>query len=407
MPLFLMALIGWARRRPLLALVLGGLVSWVIYAQLLTSRPVVRTQVAKAQTVPQLGLERPVLEKTMLDTQKENARLAEALKDQDRKMQRLQDATTTTERERQAKADAQEARMQALVKHMEELAAQQRQAPVAKPQAKPAPKAVPAQPAIPAQPAASASTQQSARIQMLQGDHHASFTGSPPATTRADTPYLPLGSFAEGKVITGVMATSGAGKALPVLLSVSRAFTGPYALQGSGRSSLETALPLYGCFMLGKAQANLGSGRVEIQVETLSCVFPDNATFERPLKGYVVDVDGTFGIVGRLERHDSAVIAKAFLTSLMSGASEAFASARRTVQITPFGGQQSAVTGNTGELAGFSALSSAAAQLSQFYLSQAGQLLPTLWLEANHEARIVLQEGLSLEGFPPTIALNP
>ena len=190
-----------------------------------------------------------------------------------------------------------------------------------------------------------------------------------------------------------------------MLFSVTQQFTAPFQLQGSGITPLATALPIQGCFVLGKAQGDLGSSRVLIQLDLLSCVFPDGATFERPLKGYATDKDGTLGIVGRVETHDSAVLARTFLTSLMAGAAEAFSSARRTVTITPFGGQQSAVTGNTGELAGFSALSNAAAQLSQFYLSQASQLLPTLWVPSSTEARLVLQEGLELQGLPVTTTI--
>jgi hypothetical protein len=187
-----------------------------------------------------------------------------------------------------------------------------------------------------------------------------------------------------------------------MLLAVSKEFTAPFLLGGPGRAPQQTGLPIAGCFVLGKAAADLGASRVLVQLDLLSCVWPDGTTYEKAIKGYATDKDGTLGIVARVETHDSAVIAKAFLSSLVAGAGEAFASAKRTVQITPLGGQQAAVTGNVGELAGFSALSNAAAQLSQFYLSQASQLLPTLWLESNTSVRLVLQEGLALEGLPLT-----
>jgi hypothetical protein len=61
--------------------------------------------------------------------------------------------------------------------------------------------------------------------------------------------------------------------------------------------------------------------------------------------------------------------------------------------------------GQFGETAGFAALANAAAQLSQFYLSQASQLLPTLWVESGTPARLVLQEGLALDGLPTTTTL--
>jgi conjugal transfer pilus assembly protein TraB len=145
---------------------------------------------------------------------------------------------------------------------------------------------------------------------------------------------------------------------------------------------------------------------VLVQLDTLSCVFPDGATFERPLKGYATGEDGTLGLFGQLETRDSAYLARTFLTSLLSGAAEAFALAKRTVVVTPFGGTQSTIQGGAvGETAGFSALASATAQLSQFYLQQAAQLLPVLWAPSGTRARLILQEGLPLEGLPTSTTL--
>jgi conjugal transfer pilus assembly protein TraB len=240
----------------------------------------------------------------------------------------------------------------------------------------------------------------------LRSDKAASFAGLPPSVTRADTPFLPAGSYAEGRLVTGVFATSRTGGALPVLFAVTRAFQGPFALRGPGLAPIATALPIAGCLILGKAQADLASSRVLIQLDTLSCVLPDGATFERPLKGYAVGVDGTLGLVGRLETRDSAYLARTFLTSLLAGAADAFALAKRTVVVTPFGGTQSTITGNVGETAGFSALAHAAAQVAQFYLQQAERLMPVLWAESGSPARLVLQEGLSLDGLPTATTLS-
>jgi conjugal transfer pilus assembly protein TraB len=402
MPMFVQALLTWSRRRPILALLGSGLIGWLVYWQLAPSPPVARPAIAKAQSIPGLGAERAVMEKTLLDVQKENATLKGALQDQEKTLRQMQQAFQAAERERHAAASAQEQRLEEVLRR-----AQQPQTPPPAAQARAATKPQPAPQratAVVREPPASA--QHGAKISILRSDKSASFLGPPPSVTRADTPYLPAGSFAEGRVITGVMATSRAGGALPMLFTVSQEFHAPFQLQGAGVNPLATALPIQGCFIFGKAQADLGASRVIIQLELLSCVFPDGATFERPLKGYAVGLDGTLGLVARVESRDSAVLAKTFLTSLLAGAGEAFASARRTVQITPFGGQQSAVTGNVGELAGFSALSNAAAQLSQFYLQQASQLLPVLWVESGTPARLVLQEGLALEGLPTTTTVS-
>ena len=408
MPVFVQSLIAWSRRRPLLALLGSSLVGWLVYWQLTPAAPVPRPAVTKAQAVPGLGAERAVMEKTLLDVQKENAQLKGSLQEQARALHQLQQTLTTAERERQMAAAAQEQRFEDLLKRAQTHQAQQaRQVAAAKPASKPAPKPAPAAPApAPQTGETPPPATQRLKVWILRSKEPASFAGPPPAVTRADTPYLPAGSYAEGRLVTGVFATSRSGGALPVLFAVTKPFQGPFELQGPGRSPIATALPLEGCLVLGKAQADLASARVIMQLDTLSCVMPDGATFERPIKGYAVGVDGTLGVVGRLETRDSAYIARAFLTSLMAGAADAFALAKRTVVVTPFGGSQSTMTGNVGETAGYSALGHAATQLSQFYLSQAERLLPVLWAESGSPARLLLLEGLSLDGLPTATMLS-
>ena len=346
------------------------------------------------------------MEKTLLDVQKDNATLKGALQDQERTLHQLQQTHQAAERERQAAMQAQEHRLEEILKR-----AQQAQRPPQAPAPRPVPKpqrqlapVVAPQP-MPARGEAPPGGEQGAKVRILRSDKAASFAGPPPSVTRGDTPYLPAGSYAEGRLVTGVFATSRIGGALPVLFAVTRAFHGPFQLGGPGHRPLATALPIAGCLILGKAQADLASARVLVQLDTLSCVFPDGATIERPLKGYATGVDGTLGLPGRLETRDAAYLARTFLTSLMAGASEAFALAKRTTVITPFGGTITTQTGQVGETAGFAALAQATAQLSQFYLQQAERLMPVLWAESDSPAHLVLQEGLALDGLPTSTTL--
>src|SRR6202008_4392716 len=133
-----------------------------------------------------------------------------------------------------------------------------RQAPLVRPPdaVQPTPALMPPPVAPPALPPADGGAQ----LRILPSDKQPSFHVTPPAANRADIPYLPAGAFAEGAVITGVLATSRGGGALPVLFAVSREFHPPYQLRGPDRNPLATMLPLQGCFMFGKAQADLGAG---------------------------------------------------------------------------------------------------------------------------------------------------
>src|SRR5438132_11925412 len=272
MPLFIQALVAWSRRRPALALLGSGLLGWLVYWQVSPTSPVPRPVVAKAQTVPGLGAERAVMKKTLLDVQKENASLKGTLQEQDRTLRQIQQALVTSEKERQAAATAQEQRLEEVLKRAQQ-AHHVQQASASRPALKQQsaagsmPKGVmqPSSEHVPGK-------EHRAKIHILRSKEAASFAGPPPSVNRADTPFLPAGSFAEGRVITGVMATSRAGGALPVLFSVSTEFHAPFQLQGSGLNQLETALPIQGCFALRKAQADLGSSRVIMQLELLSCV---------------------------------------------------------------------------------------------------------------------------------------
>jgi conjugal transfer pilus assembly protein TraB len=206
---------------------------------------------------------------------------------------------------------------------------------------------------------------------------------------------LPAGSFVRGRLLTGLFATTHAGGALPALFAVREAFTGPN----------QTAIPLQGCLALGKAQADLASLRAIVQLTTLACVWPDGRTFEQAVAGYVTGRDGTLGLPGRLEQRAGAYLGRTFLASLVAGAAEAFAQAERTTQVTPLGGSLSTVTGDTGKFAAFSALSTASARVADFYLAQAEQLLPVVWVESGQEVQLILQQGVTLEGLPATAAL--
>jgi hypothetical protein len=198
-----------------------------------------------------------------------------------------------------------------------------------------------------------------------------------------------------GRLLTGLFATTRAGGALPALFAVETAFTGPN----------QTAIPLQGCLVIGKAQADLGALRALVQLDTLACVLPNGQTFERKVTGYATGQDATLGIPGRLEHRASRYLATTFMASLVSGAAEAFARAEATTVVTPLGGSLSTVTGDVGKFGAFSALATASARLADFYLGQAEQLLPVVWVEAGKPVHLVLQQGLTIEGLPAVAAV--
>ena len=265
MPLFLTHLLHWTRRHPVLALLLGGGLGLVVYWQT-TPSPALPVAKKLAQAGPGLDGKRVTLEKTLLDVQRENEQLRLTLNEHQQAMIRLEQAQQRQERERQAQRAAQEHRLE------EALQRAQASRPAAPP-----PVATPPRPSRPAAASRGSPHRRWARrqrpasaptIRILRSDKPPSFVGPAPTLPRSDAPYLPPGSYAVGKLVTGVFATSRTGGALPVLFAVSAPFAGPFQV-AIGAPPIATALPVQGCLVLGKAQADLAALRVIVQLTTL------------------------------------------------------------------------------------------------------------------------------------------
>jgi hypothetical protein len=219
----------------------------------------------------------------------------------------------------------------------------------------------------------------------------------PPSAARGDIPYLGPGCFAPIEVITGAAPSGRTDKGRPLLTSVVAPFTCPYQLQGSGRDSLETEIPLHGCFAFFAAGGDLANGRVLGEGVVLSCVMPDKAFWESPLKAYLVGADGNDGLFGVVETHESAAVAKAFGLAVLGEVSAAFGLARSKVVITD--GR------NYGPQPGQSTQTQLL-ELQRYFLDQARSLAPTIRASRGERGWAVIQEGMALEGLPSQILLT-
>jgi hypothetical protein len=382
MPLWLRTLLRWIRHHPgvtLLGAVLAGLVG---YWQLQPPRPLAsRATPAVAQPFAGTLPAQVTVESALATVQRENEQLKQILAEQQRTLARLERDQQTRQQDHVVQAQRLEDTLrQALA--TADLDRRRPPTPVA---------AVPVRPPTPPKPPPVLRILRPAREPVPP-----SAPSVPPVPAPTWT-QLPAGSFVRGRLLTGLFATTHAGGALPALFAVREAFTGPN----------QTAIPLQGCLALGKAQADLASLRAIVQLTTLACVWPDGRPFEQAIAGYATGRDGTLGLPGRMEQRAGAYLGRTFLASLVAGAAEAFAAAERTTQITPLGGSQSVVTGDTGKFAAFSALSTASAKVADFYLAQAEQLLPVVWVESGQDVQLVLQQGVTLTGLPATAAVPP
>ena len=191
---------------------------------------------------------------------------------------------------------------------------------------------------------------------------------------------LPIGATVTGELLTGAFATKVRGDALPVLVQLRSAYSGPN----------DTEIPLEGCLMIGKATADLQSVRARVEAVSLSCVLPDGTSFERPAKGYFTGADGTLGVPGRW-----AFRSGRWLANLLSAMGTTAAGAYADIAIArELGG---------GVILGDVGVQETTTRIQEFFLERAEEILPVVWIESRTPVYVVMLEGLTIEGLPADV----
>lgn len=204
---------------------------------------------------------------------------------------------------------------------------------------------------------------------------------------------LPAGSYVRAKLMTGVDVPEG--RAYPVLLELDFAFITPN----------KRRLDLSGCFMIAKSQGDLSTERVQMQATKLSCVSKSGRMFEREVNGFIADdKDNNFAVAGAIHSKQGRVAAQAFLSSIVEGVGKAISNAQTSTQTNALGGTQTSVTGDQGAYMAAGGASNAATLVTQWYLKQAQNLLPTINVVSGQDVWIVMQDTTKLpeEFFRPT-----
>ena len=221
------------------------------------------------------------------------------------------------------------------------------------------------------------------RLRILRpegGDAAQTSAAPPPERQPTGGPWvrLPVGSLVTGELLTGAFATKVRGDALPVLVQLRSAYSGPN----------DTEIPLDGCLMIGKATADLQSVRARVEAVSLSCVLPDGTSFERAVKGYFTGEDGTLGVPGRWEFRSGR-----WLANLVSAMGTTAAGVYADVSIARELGSAGAILGDVGT-------SETTTRIQEFFLERAEEILPVVWVESQTPVYVVMLEGLTIEGLP-------
>jgi conjugal transfer pilus assembly protein TraB len=196
---------------------------------------------------------------------------------------------------------------------------------------------------------------------------------------------LPAGSYVKAKLLTGVEAPEG--RTYPVLLQLDYAHIVPN----------NKSVDLKGCFVIAKAEGDLSTERVQMQATKLSCVARNGQMFEREINGFVADArDNSFSVTGTVNSKQDRVAAMAFLAAVVEGIGRSVQMAQTSTQTFSSGAQSQVLTGNEGRYLAAGGAASAAGQVTQWYLKEAQNLLPTINVGSGQDVWVVLNDTIEL-----------
>ena len=204
--------------------------------------------------------------------------------------------------------------------------------------------------------------------------------------------WLPAGSYADAVVLAGVDASAGVasqGDPRPVLLRL----TGPARSAAEGGEALE--VDVAGCTLTGAAYGDLSSEKVYVRLRTLTCAGPASETvIETEVAGFVAG-SGKVGVRGPVVSREGALVEKAFLAGLVSGAGETAANALQPNASGEDGATSLTDLGRAGLGAG---AGSAGRRVADYLIRRAEQYQPVIQLQTGTRVTVVFIEGARIDG---------
>ena len=231
-------------------------------------------------------------------------------------------------------------------------------------------------------------------IQEFENDAGPSAAASSvPVGPRPLESWLPAGSYADALVLAGVDASAGVssqGDPRPVLLRL----TSPARSAAEDGEALEAEVT--GCTLTGAAYGDLSSEKVYVRLRTLTCAGPESGTvIETEVAGFVAG-SGKTGVRGPVVSREGALVEKAFLAGLISGAGE---SAANVLQAPAGNGAAEAADLTDVGRAGLGAgAGSAGRRVADYLIRRAEQYQPVIQLQTGTRVTVVFIEGARIDG---------
>ena len=209
--------------------------------------------------------------------------------------------------------------------------------------------------------------------------------------------WLPAGSHAEAVVLAGVDASAGIssqGDPRPLLLRL----TGPAWTAAADGSAL--SVDVEGCTVTGAAHGDLSSEKVYARLRTLTCAGPEpGSVIETEVAGFISG-SGKTGVRGPVVSREGALVQKAFLAGLVSGAGQGAAQAFQPQAVVTGGGAAVANTGlaDIGRASLGAGAASAGGKVADYLIRRAEQYQPVIQLRSGTRVSVVFLEGARLDG---------
>lgn len=206
----------------------------------------------------------------------------------------------------------------------------------------------------------------------------------PKGESEVPTVYLPSGSILTGVAITGLDAATGKGALqdpVPMLIRIKH----DAILPNRYKSDIKE------CFLLAAGHGDLASERAYMRAESISCIRTDKRVIDIKIQAYAVGPDGKAGVRGRLVSKQGQLIAKAALSGLAQGFSQAFS--RNGMGFSRSNNVDYGVALQQGSAQG---VGSAFDRIAEYYLDLADQMFPVIEIDAGQKISFVLVRGTSM-----------
>jgi conjugal transfer pilus assembly protein TraB len=208
--------------------------------------------------------------------------------------------------------------------------------------------------------------------------------------SKKKTVYLPP-SFMEATMLSGLDAPTtegGKGEPVPVLLRIRDLAFLPNQIRAN----------LKGCFVISEGHGSLADERAHLRITSISCLSKKGtAVIDQHVKGFVVDSDGKIGLRGTVVSKMGAIVARSVIAGFFSGIGDAIKAQTTTVSVSALGQTQTIDPNQLLTAGAGGGISSAAQQISKFYLDLARQTMPVIEVGAVRDVTLVISEGVELE----------